>query len=608
MTMSDSPTDQDVHESPVANLRNRESRQPFLQQTLPGEFLSLALILHAVFGSLFWATWSLGAPQGLLMVTAGVWIVIRAIGIFARRAFAPPITIGLIFAILVSQQYVELTSPFLLFFSPTVFVAMLATVLCSDLADLLASSWGDRLLSGARSHNWYRTAIWGFGVIFLVYMVLIPTAAFVVEGHTALRPGGGLQRQNVARRAGSATQHGGDDGLYVLRAGRDHRQLSQRRSFSHAPGRVGRVSSISLSKLRNRNQRSRQRTDLWVAITQRSLPCLRGTDLVALSDRRVDHGNNLSPALLCRVDLRWSQHSGAKAQLLPRSRLGHLLYKVGFDRDLLLPLFHAMHAANLDAGGRGPSADPMVGKVVHRRNPFGVARVDARSTSGAVAGTGVRISRKLEHGVANQRLRRDLRRGARSHRMVCHPHVQSTRRALWTLHQRKHHRRRIRGLASRRRNLDHCTCAEASHILGEQPMEGEIASSHYSRMDVGILGSLGLLATAHCSMVARLRNDDGCLDRLDHWLPCSLPREQMGGDTPQCTSGHAAIAANIGGRHRNTKPMRPHELELSFVDFLWIEDSLAFNLHIAAFQIDLPSKTRAIPFMARGATNLTDFH
>lgn len=181
MTMSDSPTDQDVHESPVANLRNRESRQPFLQQTLPGEFLSLALILHAVFGSLFWATWSLGAPQGLLMVTAGVWIVIRAIGIFARRAFAPPITGGLIFAILVSQQYVELTSPFLLFFSPTVFVAMLATVLCSDLADLLASSWGNRLLSGARSHNWYRIAIWGFGVIFLVYMVLIPTAAFVVE-------------------------------------------------------------------------------------------------------------------------------------------------------------------------------------------------------------------------------------------------------------------------------------------------------------------------------------------------------------------------------------------------------------------------------------------
>jgi len=158
-----------------------EARQPWLRRTLPGEYLLLALIVHATFGSFLWAVWSLGAPTGLLMVTAGMWIIGRAAGMFAHRTFSSFVTIGLIVATLVWQQYVDLTASYLWFFSPSVFVLMLSIVLCSDVAECLASSFGARLLNRMSGWNWYRIAIWAFGLAFLVYMVAIPTVGSIVE-------------------------------------------------------------------------------------------------------------------------------------------------------------------------------------------------------------------------------------------------------------------------------------------------------------------------------------------------------------------------------------------------------------------------------------------
>ena len=155
--------------------------QPLLRRTLPGEYLSLALIVHATFGSFLWAAWSLGAPTGLLMVTAGLWIIARASGMFAHRTFSAFVTFGLTAATLVWQQYVELTDSYLWFFSPSVFVAMLSIVLCSDVVECFASPLGSRLLSRSRGWNWYRIAIWALGFAFLVYMVAIPTVGSIVE-------------------------------------------------------------------------------------------------------------------------------------------------------------------------------------------------------------------------------------------------------------------------------------------------------------------------------------------------------------------------------------------------------------------------------------------
>lgn len=119
-------------------------------------------------------------------MSAGLWIIVRAAGLFAQRIFAPLVTIGMIAIVLMLQQQQSALSPSHLWgFSPLVFVAMLCTVLCLDIAELLVSPVADKLFRRLRRWNWHRIAVWAFGLAFLTYVIVVPLASSFVE---ALEP------------------------------------------------------------------------------------------------------------------------------------------------------------------------------------------------------------------------------------------------------------------------------------------------------------------------------------------------------------------------------------------------------------------------------------
>ena len=151
-----------------------------LRRTLPGEYLSLALILHAAFGSMVWATCLARAPIGLLVVAAGIWIVGRAAGAFAERGFTPLVTAGLIIATLSLQQQ-ELELPNLGIFSLPVFIAMLGLVLAVDTVEVAMSPVTSTAGRWLRKWQWYRVAAWAFALVFLAYMIVIPTANWIIQ-------------------------------------------------------------------------------------------------------------------------------------------------------------------------------------------------------------------------------------------------------------------------------------------------------------------------------------------------------------------------------------------------------------------------------------------
>ncbi len=94
-----------VNQSDSYNIpRPSEKQRCLLRRSLPGEYLSLALMLHAGCGSLVWGVSAAHAPASLLIVAAGLWIIGRAAGAFAQHGFAPLVTTGLLVAVLILPQ------------------------------------------------------------------------------------------------------------------------------------------------------------------------------------------------------------------------------------------------------------------------------------------------------------------------------------------------------------------------------------------------------------------------------------------------------------------------------------------------------------------------
>ena len=67
-----------------------------LQRSLLGEYLSWALMLHAALGCAVWLVLAVFAPQNLVFAITGIWVVLRAAGVFAQRRFTPLVTAGCI--------------------------------------------------------------------------------------------------------------------------------------------------------------------------------------------------------------------------------------------------------------------------------------------------------------------------------------------------------------------------------------------------------------------------------------------------------------------------------------------------------------------------------
>ena len=148
---------------------------------MAGEYLSLALMIHAGFGSILWALWSLTAPEGLLVVLAGLWTIGRAAGLFAQRVFTPLVTAGLLVMMFTLWQRGSVPAAYLRVFSPLVFLVMLSTVFLFDVAERLTSTSTNAVVYRISKWNWYRIAVRSFGLAFLLYVVVIPVASSVFE-------------------------------------------------------------------------------------------------------------------------------------------------------------------------------------------------------------------------------------------------------------------------------------------------------------------------------------------------------------------------------------------------------------------------------------------
>lgn len=78
-------------------------RTTVLRTTLPGEYLSLFLMCHSLFGAACWTTHFQNPPAAIIMISAGFWTAFRAVGGLAGNRWASSITfLLLLFTIVLS--------------------------------------------------------------------------------------------------------------------------------------------------------------------------------------------------------------------------------------------------------------------------------------------------------------------------------------------------------------------------------------------------------------------------------------------------------------------------------------------------------------------------
>ncbi|MEM6315904.1 MAG: hypothetical protein AAF743_17575, partial [Planctomycetota bacterium] len=151
--------------------RSKQPRDGLLRGTLVGEYACVALLLHAVIGSLVWAVRSASNPGGLVVVATGCWVIGRSTGAFARRAFAPLVSAGMLVALLVLGYCRVLPpTPWWPPISSTAFVVMLVIVFVADLLELATTSRGQAFVGRLRQGNWFRIAAWSCGVALAAYL------------------------------------------------------------------------------------------------------------------------------------------------------------------------------------------------------------------------------------------------------------------------------------------------------------------------------------------------------------------------------------------------------------------------------------------------------
>lgn len=177
---------------------HRATPRYWLHKSLPGEYLSMALMIQAGFGAAFWAL-SIGRlPAGMILVAAGVWIVSRSAGAFSGRWLAPLITIGIALAVFVLwKSQTALPHRAMVVFSPPVFLAMLTAVLATDLVQSFPLVFVARHLRGL---NWHRLVVWGFGLALIVYVVVLPSADLIIERKYPPKSGYVLEDMSLAER------------------------------------------------------------------------------------------------------------------------------------------------------------------------------------------------------------------------------------------------------------------------------------------------------------------------------------------------------------------------------------------------------------------------
>lgn len=160
----------------------------------------MALMLHAVLGSVVFVLSSDHPLLGCFVIISGAWITCRAAGAFGQYGFASFVTLGLMIASCIFPRETDASHFELTTFVLRVFTVMLGVVFVLDLLDLSATPFGRAMLDRMRRWHWHRILIRVFVVAFIIYMVVIPTIGWINDRLSPPKPGPMSEEMSLAEQ------------------------------------------------------------------------------------------------------------------------------------------------------------------------------------------------------------------------------------------------------------------------------------------------------------------------------------------------------------------------------------------------------------------------
>ena len=162
-------------------------RNTVLRSTLLGEYASLLLMCHSLFGVVYWVAFILQNPAALIMVAAGLWIAFRAVGGFAGEKWAAGVSALMLImpSILVSTGVAQV--PAWLSGSvvaPIVWTVILGLLLVVEFFDCRKRSHARLCLLNRRMSDG-RSLKLAFAGLFLAWGLGVPTVTLI---HQISRP------------------------------------------------------------------------------------------------------------------------------------------------------------------------------------------------------------------------------------------------------------------------------------------------------------------------------------------------------------------------------------------------------------------------------------
>jgi len=179
-------------------------RNTVLRSSLLGEYISLLLLCHSLFGVVCWATHLLQNPASLIMSTAGLWIAFRAVGGFAGDRWATIVSaLLLLLTGTLAITGVSNVPPWLSgsLVSPVVWTVMLGLLLVVDFIDCRKRAHADLSLPERRKKDG-RSLKLALAGLFFAWGLGVPAVTLI---HQLSRPSLGkaqLEEMNFIEHAG----------------------------------------------------------------------------------------------------------------------------------------------------------------------------------------------------------------------------------------------------------------------------------------------------------------------------------------------------------------------------------------------------------------------
>jgi len=152
-------------------------RNTVLRSRLPGEYASLLLLCHSLFGALYWMAYILSNPASLIMVLAGFWIAFRAVGGFAGEKWTAGVSAlmlvmtGILAITGVSHVPEWMTGSII---SPLVWTILLSLLLVVEFLDCRVRSHAQLTIPERRKKDGLALKL-AFAGLFLAWGLGVPT-------------------------------------------------------------------------------------------------------------------------------------------------------------------------------------------------------------------------------------------------------------------------------------------------------------------------------------------------------------------------------------------------------------------------------------------------